>query len=320
MSFPIASQEIGEPWRLSKTHDIGDQYMKVRLLGALKLNSDIEVNGYAAHEISGLAWDSDEQMLYAVSDDGFILHLQPKFADDRLTAVAFANAYPLTDAHGEILKDSAADAEGLTLTGGDNAISGDTTLWVSFERQPRIAQYSPAGRHIGAHPIPATLKNTANYAQDNTELESLEFTEQFGPVFAPERPLKGARKDRIEIYNQQGAVAHYPLFEAKNSSLVGLTATPNGNLIALERRYSSMFAPKIWSLRHLEIGPDGTGKVTDFARFQYGKWKIDNFEAVAHHQDNKYFLATDDNESSFQKSLLVYLEIVDIPAEGATAR
>ena len=66
----------------------------------------------------------------------------------------------------------------------------------------------------------------------------------------------------------------------------------------------------------LEINENGTGSVTDLARFQYGKWKIDNFEGVTHHEQDRYFLVTDDSESSFQKTLLVYLQILDVESES----
>ena len=38
-------------------------------------------------------------------------------------------------------------------------------------------------------------------------------------------------------------------------------------------------------------------------------WKIDNFESVTHHRNDRYFVISDDNESVFQKTLLVYLQV-----------
>ena len=44
-------------------------------------------------------------------------------------------------------------------------------------------------------------------------------------------------------------------------------------------------------------------------------WKIDNFESVARHEGNRYFVISDDNENPIQKTLLLYFEIIsDGPA------
>ena len=40
-------------------------------------------------------------------------------------------------------------------------------------------------------------------------------------------------------------------------------------------------------------------------------WAPDNFEGIAHHRDNKYFMITDDNESALQRTLLTYFEILE---------
>jgi hypothetical protein len=38
---------------------------------------------------------------------------------------------------------------------------------------------------------------------------------------------------------------------------------------------------------------------------------VDNFEGIAHHRDNRYFLVSDDNNSALQSTVLVYFEILD---------
>src|SRR5512143_619940 len=73
---------------LSQRVTVGDRYMGIRLLGVLRL-PQVAVNGLPLHELSGLAWDEDAGLLYAVSDKGLLFHLRPVFSDDRLSDVQF---------------------------------------------------------------------------------------------------------------------------------------------------------------------------------------------------------------------------------------
>ena len=48
----------------------------------------------------------------------------------------------------------------------------------------------------------------------------------------------------------------------------------------------------------------------EIARFDSSQgWAVDNFEGVAHHIDNRYFIVSDDNANPQQKTLLVYLAL-----------
>ena len=71
----------GTPIALSDQVDNGGTYAGIRLLGALRLPSTV-INGTRLCGLSGLAWDEDAELLYAISDGGGLFHLKPEF-DDR---------------------------------------------------------------------------------------------------------------------------------------------------------------------------------------------------------------------------------------------
>lgn len=91
--------------------------------------------------------------------------------------------------------------------------------------------------------------------------------------------------------------------------MVGLDSDRDGALIALERRYLSPLAPLIISVRRIDLATEPP-RVEELARFSSAEgWPVDNFEGIARHAADRYFLVSDDNASAFQKTLLIYLAL-----------
>jgi hypothetical protein len=308
------SVEIGRGFSLSEAYKPGDVYMGIRLLGALRLKSPT-VNGLQPRELSGLAWDADEGVLYAVSDDGFIVHMRPKFTGDILSGVDLVSAHLLLDEQGRPCPERMTDAEGLVAWASRNGTVGDTELVVSFEREPRISVFRPDGALVRTIPLPAALGDLAGYSGDNHELEALTAHADFGLITAPERPLRAAQSGRFTLYSADGREWTYPPLHPEYSTVAGLETMPGGDLLILERRFSSIFKPVIFAVRRVKLsarGDDPDIPVHEVVHLDTSKgWAVDNFEAIARHEGNRYFLVSDDNENAFQKTLLLYFEVLD---------
>ena len=304
--------DIGEPFSISEQYKPGDDFMSARLRGTVRIKTR-HVKGEKPRELSGLSWDEDENLLIAISDDGLIVHLKPILQNGVLTDVSLAGVFPLKSADGTPLAKPLTDAEGLVGNNQSNGVRGDTVLNISFEESPRIDKYTIEGEFLGTHELPEILRSSENYAGDNLELEALAEHPQYGLITAPERPLRNSGTKFFSIYGVNGSVWHYPSLDHKHSALVGMDVMPNGNLLVLERRFASMFQPIVFALRELQLAaPDKheAKLVREVIKFSStDNWKIDNFESVAHHENGHYFVISDDNESVFQKTLLLYLEI-----------
>ncbi|MDX1606117.1 MAG: esterase-like activity of phytase family protein, partial [Candidatus Competibacterales bacterium] len=144
---------------------------ELTVAGALRLPRT-EIDGLALAGLSALAWDADEQRLYAVSDFGRLFHLRPVFDGDRLVDAELLAGFPLTDARGRALRPPWTDAEGLTLRHGTNGIRGDSELLISYERRPRIRRYTPEGRRLDGLALPPPLADVNAYADPNQALEA----------------------------------------------------------------------------------------------------------------------------------------------------
>lgn len=301
---------VSRPFEISPEFLPGDRYMAATLLGALVVSGD-KIDGLGIHELSGLAWDEDAKRLYAVSDTGALFHFAPRFEGERLVGVDAVAAFRLTGADGAPLDEDLADAEALAIANGANDVADDTRLFVSFEQTPRIAEYRPDGSFVADVPLPAALADPSVYAKPNQQLEALALHPEIGLVTAPQKPIAGADPALRTLYDLKGHQWHIEPLDADNSAIVALEPLPGGDLMVLERRYASIFQPVIFRVMRVSPGaPGGTLATEPLITFDSSKdFRVDNFEGLARHQGNRFFIVSDDNRNFVQKTLLLYLEL-----------
>lgn len=314
LTHPLSADELSSPFEFSADYLPGDRFMGIRYLGAVTLRPAI-IDGQLVAELSALAWDGDDQILYAVSDGGRLFHLKPEFDGGVLTGVAGIAAFPLRDENGQRLRGARADSEGLALENDRNGVRGDSVLVVAFERQPRLARYTPRGRYLGALPLPATLSSVANYASANKSLESVTHHPEFGWLVAPERPMITDEPGTLRIWDDRGGQWRYPLRAVPNNSLVAMEALPDGSLLTLERGHGLLYVPVIISVRRIRLPPPGSPaplEVSTTAVFDSSRgWRVDNFEGLTRIDGSRFLLVSDDNENAMQTTILLQIELVD---------
>ena len=314
-------QRIGFPYPFSKEHAPGDRYMGLRLNGVLKLEPVSREGGTLAG-ISALAWDDDEQRLYALSDNGVLFHLSLGFDDHTLTGAWLEAVYPLRDGRGRELRGRMADSESLVALNARNGVRGDTQLAMSFERAHRIARYTPQGTLVGGVALPGVLRDPSRYQSSNRSLESLALHPELGYLTAPELPFKDVTDGHVELHAvERRRFWRYPLAPEPNAGLTAMEALPDGSLLTLERGYGELSVPVITTLRRVRELPATTGallQVDTVARFSTGEgWSLDNFEGLTLQRGNRILVVSDDNGRGFQVTLLAAFELLDRHAAGA---
>lgn len=306
-----AGEEISRPHRLHDSLGAGSVVGQVRLRGALVL-APVELDGVGLMGLSGLAWDEDEGLLYALSDRGRIFHLRPRFDDGMLAAVTGHAGFHLRNANGRYMPRYLADSEGLVALDGANDVRGDTKLAVSLEGVPRVLVFKPDGHRLASYGLPVDLRLADRYDHPNRMLEALAWVPGTGLVTGPERPFWNEAGEGVRLYDLDGHDWRYPLSEDAAASLVALEATPDGGVLAMERSFVSPFHPLRIRLRHFSLPAAGEGvplAVDDVLLMDsHAGWNIDNFEGLTRHRGNRYFMVSDDNGRDFQQTLLVYFE------------
>lgn len=263
------------------------------------------VMGVEIGELSGIAWDADEQLLYAVSDHGAIFHFRLAWEGNRLKAAEPVYAANLLDSHAQQLRKNRRDSEGLVVLHANNGKLGDSELLISFEGEPRIIRFTPAGRAINNMELPRALRDVRQLRKPNDGLESVAFHPRYGLLTAPESPLKGKPRTVHTLYglNNTWSFNAYP---AENSSITALEALPDGNLLILERAWSGFPNFLVVSLRYLDFKQctkKNVCPIQDLKVFS-SLFPLDNFEGLTHVDGNRYLIISDDGSGSWQRTLL----------------
>jgi hypothetical protein len=303
---PLSAEPIGSPITISSTTGSGDTHMGIQLLGSLSLKGNS-----ALAELSALSWDEDEQQLLAISDRGWLLHLTPQFEQGKLIQVDLQKTTPLMNQQGTPLRGGWRDSEGLTLDKSQNGITGDTTLIISFERHNRIERYSPEGKWLTTEPLPKLLKKSSYRPKGNKGLEAVTLHPTLGIITGPEYPPKGKPHYLVNSANQKWFYTP----KEPNGALVALEALPNGDLILLERAYTSIFSPWVISLTRIkavDLIPDKQVPTRLIARFDSSEgWLTQNIEGLTRHQGMNFFMVSDDGNKPWAQTQLIYFKILE---------
>lgn len=290
----------------------GNHHMEITLQGSVGMKS-ARFNGLPVKELSGIAWDNDEKLLYAVSDAGLLYHLKLTIKDKHLNDMKVVYATRLKNKGNKRLRGKFSDAEGLSLINGNNGKPGDSVLIISFENRPRISRYSPHGEFLANISIPKYLKNRKNFRHTNKALESVTQHPVYGILTAAEYPLKKDSMKLQTLYASTGKKWHFPASLPKNSAITGLETLPNGDILVLERAWSNIFTPITINLRQLELNncnEKNECPTRNIAMLSGANgWLLDNFEGLAHYDGNQYLMISDNNHSPLQSTILVLLEV-----------
>ena len=299
---------------LAPAGDSDGYHMQAQLLGAVEIPS-VVIAGIPLYGLSALAFDNDQNILYALSDGGALFHFRPQFDAGKLINLKPLAAYRLYDHNAKLLYKDWADAEGMDARYSNNGKDGDTVLTISFEREHRVSDYRPDGHWIKEYPLPAVqLKKKQNYANKNRSLEAFTWLDSAFEVFvvAPELPLRNTGEQQFHLFTSDGRTLVYPISQHHNAAVVALSSLSDGGMLVLERGYHPLFLSWTAVLRRTSpLGDNSMLSATTLVEFNTQEgWRIDNMEGLTRHHHDRWFVVSDDNKHRFQKTLLLYLRLV----------
>jgi len=286
-------------------------YMKIRILDQRSLSYP-NIDGHHFFGISDLAYDSKKKRLYMVSDQkGKLFAFQARFGK-KIEVLKPLYAVKLVGRGGKAFRRWRRDSEGMTL-------DRKGRLLISFEGRPKIGRFDSRGRMKKAYRLPPKLLNAKNYRSRNKSLESLALHPKYGLLTASEWPLKRDKAKDQTIYSLSGKEWHFKAEPDTSSAVVAIEVMDDGNLLVLERAYSGLSSPLVITLKKVWLkGCQKRGKRKRecrsevLAKFSSSDgWHIDNFEGLAKVGKNRYVMVSDDNDNFFQRTLLVYFEVVE---------
>lgn len=264
---------------------------KVEVLDSVESPAE-GANGSRIEELSGLAWDADEGMLYAVSDTGVLHHFRLRLDGSRIAEIKEVYSAPLSEEDGTQL--TATDAEDVTVVNGDNGRKADSELLIALEDGPAVARFTPQGKRIADVALPPPLADKARYAKKNRRLESVAFDAHRGVVTAPETPLADQPEDLHTLYAADGAEWAFKAFQPGQSNLKAVELLPDGNALVLERTREKKGAPFVARLRYVDLAGCAEKAPCGVTELPSGSEALaNNFEGMTRLSGNLLLLVTD---------------------------
>lgn len=269
------------------------------------------INKLQVAELSDLAWDNDEKVLYAVSDRGNLFHFKLTIKNNQITQVKPTFATVLRNTKGK--KVDWRDAEGIDLRFANNGKKGDTQLIIAMEGVPRLGVFNTKGRMQRLLKLPKAINSRHKFRHTNTELESVTWHPKYGYLTAPEQSVKGQPENLHTIYSRwkKWSFMAYP---AEKSAVTALQVLPNGNLLILERAWAGVLKPFVVSLRYLDFSRcsrKGACQPVDL-KVLSSLLLVDNFEGLTHIGNNRYLMISDDGDSDWLRTSLTLFKL-DFP-------
>jgi len=286
-----------------------DHWTGIRILDQKQLSFE-SIDGITFSEISDIAYHRQSKKLYMVSDEGKLFVFKAKFME-KIEELEALSSVKLRKKNGKKFKKWRRDSEGMTLDGRGR-------LLISFEGKAKIAYFHKNSKKYGhliqKYHLPKKLRDTKNYRSKNKSLEALAWHPQYGILTAAEWPLKRDDKKIHTIYALSGKEWHFKAEPEAKSAVSAIEVMDDGNVLVLERSYTGLLNPFVVTLKkvYLKQCKKGVCRSKVIIKMNSHKgWNIDNFEGLAKVGPHRYVMISDDNENFFQKTLLIYFEVLD---------
>jgi len=283
-------------------------FMGIKILDQKQLVFQ-DINAVKFSEISDLAYYPKNQKLFMISDEGKLFIFKAKFSN-KIELLEPVDAVKLRKKNAKKFKKWRKDSEGL-------ALDERGRLFISFEGRAKIGWFhknsTQYGQMIKKYRLPRELENPKNYRSRNKSLEALAWHPKYGVLTVAEWPLKKYHKKRQTVYALNGKKWHFKAEPEARSAISAIEVMDDGNLLVLERSYTGMLNPFVVTLKKVYLGQckGSYCKIRVLAKMNsHEGWDVDNFEGLARVGKNRYVMISDDNDNIFQKTLLIYFEVL----------
>jgi len=188
-----------------------------------------QADGHRLTEVSGLAWDTAAQQLYAVSDRGLLYRLALTRSSEQPLALQLLSAHPLKAPDGRRV-----DAEGLSLLAASESPSGQTELLVASEGPARVLRFNTDGALLGEWALPTALAASRALRRGNSQLEAVAMHPRLGLLVAAEAPSAGGGRAAHEVHSATRSWT-FAAGSGRQVRLKAMDVLPDSRLLVLER-------------------------------------------------------------------------------------
>jgi Esterase-like activity of phytase len=257
------------------------------------------LGGGTVEELSGLAFDAQASVLYAISDGGTLHHLRLVEDGGGIWSVELIKSIKLDFpvVNGEALSIETNGGGGIRLLG-------------AFEDGPATASFLPDGTDLRDAPLPEPLRSPLSYAEAGSRIESVTVDAAGRMLTAPETPLS-TRSDKVHtIFRSDGAEFAFPKYLERRSSLKAMDILEDGSLLVLER-IRTKGSPFEMRLRLVTLENCGAAIVCPVVDLSVDKpeWLTGNYEGMTHIRGDLFAAVTDGGPRNQEPSRLLLFRL-----------
>ena len=241
-------------------------------------------------ELSALAYK--DGILYALSDKGILFHFKIKIKNKKIKSLKLLDRFPLKMQN---LKGKKIDSEGMVLV--------ENSLLISFERVPKIALFTlnaKSKKLKKRYKLHKELQNPKHYTGKNKMLEALVYSKKYGVISVAEKPYLSKKNHIIYGSNEFWKIPN-------RGDISAMELVSKHKLLILQRKFNFLTRKRVLTFVILNL-KKGNSKVIAKLTSSDG-WRLDNFEGLTKVKKNLYLMVSDDNNSFFQKTLLVLFQL-----------
>ena len=300
-----APEATPEPTATAAPADLAPLTLRATVLDHRVL-PEIEVDGLKMVELSGMAFDPIPSILYALSDRAMLFSLDFATDSETITALAPVSGVPLTDGDGTPLSHDVFSPEAVTMR-RDGPETG--TLLIVSETGPRAAVFGLDGRMWSEHPLPEILRDPSGQSGANAGLEAMTELPGIGMLTMPEAPLADAPALEHRIWRADGTSFFYSSDDIGESRVKSMTATPDGQLLMIERtKAKKKLTPHLRLLDPARCTADAACPTAVVPLDIPGIDDAD-FEGLTRVGDGLYLIVSDDKVKKQQRSVFALIRI-----------
>ena len=281
-----------------------NRFMRIKILDQKQLSFS-RIDGLKFSEISDVAYRQKSKILYLLSDEGRLFSFKAAFSE-KIEELKPLGAVKVTKKNGKEFKKWRRDTEGM-------ALDGRGGLLISFEGKPRVGLFDTKGHRVKKYTLPVSLRSTGSYRTPNKSLEALALHPRYGILTVAEWPLKKYHKKRQTIYALSGERWYFEAEPEAKSAVSAIEVMDDGNILVLERSFTGLLNPFVVTLKKVYLNKCSKkvceSEVLAMMNSHKG-WNVDNFEGLAKVGEHRYVMVSDDNDNFFQKTLLIYFEVL----------
>lgn len=251
---------------------------------------------------SAIAISADGAQLLTLNDkSAYVLARISRDGNGRIAGISAGPIKNLTDQYGNPYAPYRRDTEGI-------AIAADGTLYISFERNARIAKFATLADKGILLPKHADFKTMYR----NASLEALAIDADGTLYTLPERP--NTRSASFPIYRFRNGAWDQPFGLPRRGFFLAVAADfgPDGRFYLLERQFHGLsgFASRV---RRFVLGPNGP--ISEETLLQTKPGQHDNLEGLSVWRDAtgmlRLTMISDDNLLVLQRTEIVEYRVPD---------